>query len=56
MLLWYEWYKEQQGGNAQEGTGDEKVGALSDISAADVQVRDPAGGARIGNNGPYPEK
>ena len=42
------------GGNVQEGTGEDKVGALGDIGTSDVQGRDPTGGARMGDNGTHP--
>ena len=33
------------GGNAQEGTGEETVGAIGETSTVNVQGRDPTGGA-----------
>ena len=44
------------GDNAQEGTGEETVEDIGEISIADVQGQDPTGGAHMGNNGPHPER
>ena len=44
------------GGNAQEGTGEEKVGYLGEISTSDVRGRDPNGGACMGNNDIHPKR
>ena len=45
-----------KGGNAQEETGEEAVGASGGISTADLWGKDPTDGARMGDNGPYPER
>ena len=44
-----------KGCNAQEGTGEETVGAGGDISTAYFPVRDPTGGSRMGDKGPIPK-
>ena len=43
-------------GNAQEETGEQKVGSLGDISTADVRGQDPTIGSRMGDNGPHPKR
>ena len=44
------------GGNAQEGIGEETVVDCGDISIADFWIREPTGGARMGDNGPHPKR
>ena len=44
------------GGNAQEGTGEEKVGDCGEISTTAFWGRDPTVISRMGNNGPHPER
>ena len=44
------------GGNAQEGAGEKTVGALGEISTADVWGRDPTGGACMGDNGTHTKR
>ena len=43
-------------GNAQEGSGEEKVGALGDTGTADVRVCDPTRGDCMVNNVIYLER
>ena len=42
-----------KGGNAQEGTCEETVGALGESSLAKVWGQDPTVGDHISNNGPH---
>ena len=44
------------GGNAQEGTGEEMVGYLGEVSTTDVWGQEPTGGTRMGNSGPHLER
>ena len=42
-------------GNAQEGSSEDKVGAIGEIGTADVRGRDPTGGSCMSDNVPRPE-
>ena len=48
--------REEQRGQAREGSLGEKVGAGGETHTSDVQGRDGAGGENMGYNGPPPER
>ena len=43
-------------GNAQEGSSEEKVGAIGETGIADVLGQDPIEGFPMGDNGPHPKR